>query len=136
MKVGILCAYFVEMQGFLKICGGLPASDLTGTWPPAIAMFPYFLTLFLRGEFQEMQFKKSKTVLAAILAAAMICSAVLPTAASAAGTRTKEEAYGDSTYAERFMSLYDDVVTNGQQNGYLSQSSVADGGFLVYRTTR
>ena len=76
-----------------------------------------------------MQFKKSKTVLAAILAAAMTCSAVLPTAASAAGTRTKEEAYGDSTYAERFMSLYDDVVTNGQQNGYLSQSSVANGGF-------
>ena len=78
-----------------------------------------------------MQFKKSKTVLAAILAAAMTCSAVLPTAASAAGTRTKEEAYGDSTYAERFMSLYDDVVTNGQQNGYLSQSSVANGGFGV-----
>ena len=29
------------------------------------------------------------------------------------------------------MSLYDDVVTNGQQNGYLSQSSVANGGFGV-----
>lgn len=66
-----------------------------------------------------MQFKKSKTFLAAVLAAAMTCSAVLPTAASAAaGTRTKDEAYGDKSYAQRFMSLYDDVVTNGVQNGY------------------
>ena len=46
-----------------------------------------------------MQFKKSKTFLAAVLAAAMTCSAVLPTAASAAaGTRTKDEAYGDKSY--------------------------------------
>ncbi len=78
-----------------------------------------------------MQFKKSKTVLAAILAGAMTCSAVLPTAASAAGTRTKDEAYGDETYAQRFMSLYDDVITEGQANGYLSKNSVADGGFGV-----
>lgn len=78
-----------------------------------------------------MQFKKSKTVLSAILAAAMTCSAVLPTVASAAGDRTKDEAYGDETYAQRFMSLYDDVVTNGQENGYLSQNSVANGGFGV-----
>ncbi|MFR0949541.1 MAG: hypothetical protein ACLSFT_02600 [Ruminococcus callidus] len=35
-----------------------------------------------------MQFKKSKTFLAAVLAAAMTCSAILPTAASAAGSRT------------------------------------------------
>ena len=64
-----------------------------------------------------MQFKKSKTFLAAVLAAAMTCSAVLPTAASAAaGTRTKDEAYGDKSYAQRFISLYDDVVTNGVKN--------------------
>ena len=78
-----------------------------------------------------MQFKKSKTFLAAILAAAMTCSALLPTAASAAGTRTKAEKYGDSTYAERFMSLYDDVITNGVSNGYMSQSATVDGGFNV-----
>ena len=52
-----------------------------------------------------MQFKKSKTFLAAVLAAAMTCSAILPTAASAAGSRTKDEAYGDDSYAARFMSL-------------------------------
>ncbi len=78
-----------------------------------------------------MQFKKSKTFLAAILAAAMTCSAILPTAASAAGTRTKPEAYGDSTYAERFMSLYDDVVTNGVENGYMSDTNTVSGGLGI-----
>ncbi|MCI5553977.1 MAG: Ig-like domain-containing protein [Ruminococcus sp.] len=78
-----------------------------------------------------MQFKKNKTVLAAILAAAMACSAIVPTAASAAGTRTKTEAYGDSTYAARFMSLYDDVITNGVQNGYMSSTSTVSGGLGV-----
>ena len=78
-----------------------------------------------------MQFKKNKTVLAAILAAAMACSAIVPTAASAAGTRTKAEAYGDKTYAARFMSLYDDVITNGVQNGYMSSTSTVSGGLGV-----
>ena len=78
-----------------------------------------------------MQFKKNKTVLAAILAAAMTCSAIVPTAASAAGTRTKAEAYGDTTYAARFMSLYDDVITNGVQNGYMSSTSTVSGGLGV-----
>ncbi len=73
-----------------------------------------------------MQFKKCKTVLAALLAGALACSAMIPTAASAAGSRTKDEAYGDSTYAQRFMSLYDDVITNGQANGYMSTSSTVD----------
>ena len=78
-----------------------------------------------------MQFKKNKTVLAAILAAAMACSAIVPTDASAAGTRTKAEAYGDKTYAARFMSLYDDVITNGVQNGYMSSTSTVSGGLGV-----
>ena len=78
-----------------------------------------------------MQFKKNKTVLAAVLAAAMACSAIVPTAASAAGTRTKAEAYGDTTYAARFMSLYDDVITNGVQNGYMSSTSTVSGGLGV-----
>ncbi len=74
--------------------------------------------------------KKNKAVISAILAAAMTATAVMPTV-SAAGTRTKEEKYGDSTYATRFLSLYDDVITNGQENGYLSSKNVASGGFGV-----
>ena len=92
---------------------------------------PTFYQFFQRGEFLKMQFKKSKTFLAAILAAAMTCTAVLPTAASAAGSRTKEEAYGDDSYAARFMSLYDDVITNGVENGYMSSTSTVSGGLGV-----
>ena len=66
--------------------------------------------------------KKKKAVIAAILSAALTVSAMMP-AASAAGTRTKEEKYGDSTYAQRFLSLYDDVITNGVENGYLSEQT-------------
>lgn len=83
------------------------------------------------GNKKTMQFKKSKTILAAFLAAAVTCSAVLPTVASAAGTRTEEEAYGDDTYAARFMSLYDDVVTNGVENGYMSSANSVDGGLGI-----
>ena len=78
-----------------------------------------------------MQMKKSKAFLAAFLAAATACTAFLPTAASAAGNRNKEEAYGDETYAARFMSLYDDVITNGVQNGYMSSTSTVSGGLGV-----
>ncbi|MCD8219289.1 MAG: Ig-like domain-containing protein [Ruminococcus sp.] len=78
-----------------------------------------------------MQFKKSKTFLAALLAGTMACSAMLPSVASAAGTRTKSEAYGDDTYAARFMSLYDDVVTNGVENGYMSSTSTVSGGLGI-----
>jgi len=74
--------------------------------------------------------KKNKAVIAAILSAALTISAVMPVV-SAAGSRTKEEKYGDDTYAERFLSLYDDVITNGQDNGYLSKDNVASGGFGV-----
>jgi hypothetical protein len=78
-----------------------------------------------------MQFKKNRAILAAVVAAAMTSSALLTCTASAAGTRTKAEAKGDTTYANRFLSLYDDVVTNGQDNGYLSKKNVASGGFGV-----
>ncbi len=74
--------------------------------------------------------KKNKAVIAAILSAALTVSAVMPTV-SAAGTRTKPEKYGDSTYATRFLSLYDDVITNGVDNGYLSKNNIAPGGFGV-----
>ncbi|MGN0631554.1 MAG: glycoside hydrolase family 48 protein, partial [Ruminococcus sp.] len=78
-----------------------------------------------------MQMKKSKAFLAAFLAAASTCSAIMPTVASAAGDRTKPEAYGDDTYAARFMSLYDDVITNGVENGYMSSTSTVNGGLGV-----
>lgn len=72
-----------------------------------------------------MLFKKSKAVVAAVLSVAMAANAMIATmGASAAGTRTKPEAFGDSTYAERFLSLYDDVVTKGQTNGYLSSEGI------------
>ena len=71
-----------------------------------------------------MHFKKSKAVLAAIMAAAMTASAMTATiSASAATRRTKDNVYGESTYAERYLSYYDDVITNGQANGYLSENT-------------
>ena len=86
-----------------------------------------------------MQMKKSKAFLAAFLAAASTCTALLPSAASACdctkstdlGGRTKAEAYGDDSYAARFMSLYDDVITNGVENGYMSSTSTVSGGLGV-----
>jgi hypothetical protein len=81
-----------------------------------------------------MLLKKSKAVIAAVLSAAMVTNAMVATVASAAesaGTRTKDEAYGDSTYAERFLSLYDDVVTNGQENGYLSSNGASSTSFGI-----
>jgi hypothetical protein len=72
-----------------------------------------------------MVFKKSKAVIAAVLCAAMAANAMVATiSASAFEPRTKEEAFGDSTYAERFLSLYDDVVTKGKENGYLSSEGI------------
>jgi hypothetical protein len=71
-----------------------------------------------------MQFKKNRAILSAVLAAAMASSTLLSVTASAAGTRTAAEKFGDSTYAERFMSLYDDVYTNGTKNGYRNKDGV------------
>lgn len=67
--------------------------------------------------------KKTKALVSAALAATVTVSSMVPCFTSAAGSRTKKEAFGDSTYAERFMSLYDDVVTNGVENGYLSKNN-------------
>ncbi len=72
-----------------------------------------------------MQFKKNRAILSAVVAAAMASSSLMSvTASAAAGKRTAAEKFGDSTYAERFMSMYDDVVTNGTKNGYLSSKGV------------
>lgn len=78
-----------------------------------------------------MIFQKKKAIIAAALSAAVLTSTMLPLTASAAGIRTKSEAFGDETYAQRFMSLYDDVITNGQDNGYLSKTNAASGGFGI-----
>lgn len=80
-----------------------------------------------------MLLKKSKAVIAGILTAAMATNALAASVitASAAGTRTKPEAFGESTYAERFLSLYDDVVTHGQENGYLSKNDGGSGSFGI-----
>ena len=72
-----------------------------------------------------MQFKKTRAILAAVLATATAASALM-----SAGI-TVSAAEDDSTYAKRFLSLYDDVVTNGQDNGYLSKENVASGGFGI-----
>ena len=74
-----------------------------------------------------MQFKKNRAILAAVVAAAMTATAMMSTVASAA----KEEKYGDDTYEKRFLSLYDDVINNGVDNGYLSGTNVVSGGFGV-----
>jgi len=77
--------------------------------------------------------KKMKAAVASILTVAMTTNVFAATVvpASAAGTRTKANKYGDSTYAQRFMSLYDDVITNGQTNGYLSQNDGGSGSFGI-----
>ncbi len=61
--------------------------------------------------------KKNKALTAGILAAAVSASAILPTMASAAS------AADDSTYVGRFAALYDDVIVNGVENGYLSSQN-------------
>lgn len=79
-----------------------------------------------------MQFKKNRAILAAVVAAAMASTALMSTVASAAeGTREKAEKYGDSTYAERFLSLYQDVIVEGEENGYLSSNGASGNSFGV-----
>ncbi len=64
--------------------------------------------------------KKNKALAAGVLAAAVSASSILPSFASAATEQSKET---PRSYAEWFGSLYDDVVTNGQENGYLSSNT-------------
>ena len=76
-----------------------------------------------------MQFKKNRAVLAAVIAAAMTATAMMSTVAASAAEADNK--YGASTYEERFLSLYNDVITNGVDNGYLSGKNVQSGGFGV-----
>ena len=72
--------------------------------------------------------KKTKNVLAFALSLSVVATCMAPLSAAAykegdsSTLHEKDvEKYGDSTYANRFMSLYADVMENGVENGYLSQ---------------
>ena len=75
--------------------------------------------------------KKNKALAAGVLAAAMSAVSVMPAMASAA---TKSSYATEKTYAEMFSSLYDDVVTNGQSNGYLSKQTNGSGFGIPYHS--
>ena len=68
--------------------------------------------------------KKNKALVAGILAAATSASAVMPTIGSAAWeNKYATEGGANESYAAMFESLYADVMTNGQKNGYLSSQN-------------
>ncbi len=67
--------------------------------------------------------KKNKALVAGILAAATSASAIMPAMGSAAENQYATENGANKSYAAMFQSLYDDVITNGQQNGYLSSQN-------------
>jgi len=66
--------------------------------------------------------KKTKALTAGILSAALTATGMLPCFASAATEYATENGANES-YAKMFASLYDDVVTNGQANGYLAKAN-------------
>ena len=63
--------------------------------------------------------KKNKALAAGVLSAAMTATAVVPAFASAANEYATENGANES-YAAMFESLYEDVITNGVENGYMS----------------
>ena len=65
--------------------------------------------------------KKTKALAASVLAAAMSATAVVPAVSSAA--IASEAATSNGSYIEMFNSLYDDVMTNGVKNGYMSEQN-------------
>ncbi len=72
--------------------------------------------------------KKNKARTAAVLAAAVSATAVIPAFAPSAAAQS---AATDDTYVGRFAALYDDVITNGQENGYLSSNTNGSGSFGI-----
>lgn len=77
--------------------------------------------------------KKNKALTAGILSAAMTATAMLPAMASAmeSPSGNKLAAAANESYAEMFSAMYDDVITNGQQNGYLSKNDNGSGSFGI-----
>ena len=75
--------------------------------------------------------KKTKALASAVLAASMAATAIVPTFASAA-TEYATENKANESYAAMFESLYDDVITNGVKNGYLSSQTNGDSFGIPY----
>ncbi len=72
--------------------------------------------------------KKTQKTVAFTLSLALLAAAATPVTAFAKVNgktgRTVEEKYGIDTYKNMYFSLYDDVVTNGISNGYLSKDGI------------
>jgi len=72
--------------------------------------------------------KKTQKLVAFTMSFAMLAAAGSPITASAKVNgvegRTIEEKFGSDTYKNMYLSLYDDVITNGTENGYLSKDGV------------
>ncbi len=66
--------------------------------------------------------KKNKALASAVLAATMSATAIVPAFASGANQYATENGANES-YAAMFESLYDDVIVNGEANGYLSSQN-------------
>ena len=65
--------------------------------------------------------KKTKALAASVLAAAMSATAVVPAVSSAA--IVPDAADSNASYIDMFNSLYEDVMTNGVKNGYMSEQN-------------
>ena len=79
--------------------------------------------------------KKTKAITAGILTAAMSATAVLPSlGASAAENTFATENGANESYAKMFESLYADVITNGEDNGYLSSNKNGDSFGIPYHS--
>lgn len=78
--------------------------------------------------------KKNKALVAGILAAATSVSAILPAMGSAAENPYASENGANESYASMFESLYADVITNGQENGYLSSQTNGDSFGIPYHS--
>ncbi|MDE5763997.1 MAG: cellulose 1,4-beta-cellobiosidase [Ruminococcus sp.] len=77
--------------------------------------------------------KKNKALTSGILAAAMSATAIIPAFASAATEYATENGANES-YAAMFESLYDDVITNGVENGYMSDKKNGDSFGIPYHS--
>ncbi|MBP3379287.1 MAG: cellulose 1,4-beta-cellobiosidase [Ruminococcus sp.] len=66
--------------------------------------------------------KKNKALASAVLAATMSATAIVPAFASGANQYATENGANES-YAAMFESLYDDVIVNGEANGYMSKQN-------------
>ncbi len=67
--------------------------------------------------------KKTKALAAGILSAVMSATAIVPAMASATDVGNEFANSSNDSYKDMFVSLYDDVMVNGQDNGYLSKKN-------------